>query len=112
MSVVMMVRVMIMPHSMAVLFMANLIRGFDLYGAMHNAVVFQLISHHIFYGMGLLDGDYMHSGVMVMPVKASDVNMMNICYTVNGKQVIFYLLNTDILRCFFEKNIDYSLYVF
>ena len=80
MSVVMMVRVMAMCllYSVAVLVVAGFGAAFGFYCGVYNAVVFKLISHSIFYAMGVLVCDDMHSGIMVMSVKASDVNMVNI----------------------------------
>ena len=99
-------------YSEAVLFVADLGGAFGFNGGVYNAVVFKLISDCVFYGVRVLVCDDMHSGIMVMAVKASDVNMVNICDALNGKQVIFYLFYADIIGCLFKGNLNNSLNIF
>ena len=98
--------VMTLRESVAVLFAADFVGFLCFQGGVYNAVTKKLLPCLIFYSMGVLISDYMHSRIVAVSVKASYVYMVNICYAVNGEQMIFYFSDTYTFGHLLKENVN------
>ena len=109
---VMMVMVVMVPGGggevtdAALPLVAVLIRTLQFQRDVRDAVLAQLLADAVLDVVGIRIGDHVHGGVIVLPIDAPDVNVVNVKNSVYVANMLLYLTNVYAVRRFFKENIQ------
>ena len=114
MSVVMMV---VMPRALLVLYVAVLLVAMltlclKLKRYVMHAVLRELFPYALLYFMSVSACDYVHSGVIALPVHTPYVNVVDIKHAFDLANMLTNLRHLDAVWRFFKKEVDCLLQVF